>query len=65
MKNVLSVNEAIEALGISRTTLYRMIGDGTLSAYKLGTKTILKSDEVQQFVDGLPKAEIASDFSRG
>lgn len=41
----LSVREAAAALGISRPTIYRLIGRGELTPFKLGSRTlILRSD---------------------
>lgn len=36
--DVLTVNETIEILGISRNLLYDLIHSGTLPAFRLGTK---------------------------
>ncbi len=65
MKLVYSVNETMEVLGVGRTTVYRLIGDKKLEAYKIGKKTVIKAEDLKALVDSLPKADIAPDFSRG
>ena len=40
--------EAAEALGISRVKLYDLIADGSLSAAKLGRRTLISVPELKQ-----------------
>jgi len=40
--------EAAEALGISRVKLYDLIADGTLTAAKLGRRTLISMHELRQ-----------------
>lgn len=37
----LSIPEAAKHLGIGRTTLYRLIGDGVIPVVKIGRRTIV------------------------
>jgi excisionase family DNA binding protein len=46
----MSTKEASEYLGINHRTLYRLIDEGSLPAYKFGRVIRLKQDEVEQFV---------------
>lgn len=47
----LSTNEASRELGITLRTLYRMIDDGSLPAYKFGRVIRLKTADVTAFVE--------------
>ncbi len=40
--DLFSVQEAAEFLGISKSTIYRYISDGRLSAYRLGQKRLIR-----------------------
>lgn len=40
------VNEVALALGLSRTTIYKLIGDGELRRIKLGATTLIAADSV-------------------
>ncbi len=56
-KQLLSPKEAIEVLGISRATLYRMFQVGELKKYKLRGKTVIKRSELETFLEsGLVEA---------
>ncbi len=45
-----SINEAAKALGLGRTSIYAMIADGRLEAFKLGRRTLVKADSIRQLV---------------
>ena len=47
----LSTNEAARELGITLRTLYRLIDEGSLPAYKFGRVIRLKTAEVADFID--------------
>lgn len=49
--DVLTINETIEILGVSRNLLYDLIHAGTIPAFRLGTKIwrIRKVDLIQFF----------------
>ncbi len=49
-----SIPEAAKAAGISRTMLYRLIGDGTVQARKIGRRTIILAADLTQFLNALP-----------
>jgi excisionase family DNA binding protein len=49
--NVVSMQDAAKILHISRTTLWRYIKDGKISALKYSTKKVLiKLEELERFV---------------
>lgn len=49
-----SIPEAAKAAGISRTMLYRLIGDGSLHARKIGRRTVILAADLAQFLNSLP-----------
>jgi excisionase family DNA binding protein len=48
----LSTKDACERLGVTLRTLYRLIDEGQVPAYKLGRLIRLKAGEVDAFIDG-------------
>lgn len=49
--NWLSTKEASSRLGITLRTLYRLIDEGQVPAYKFGRVIRLKEDEVDSFIE--------------
>jgi excisionase family DNA binding protein len=49
-KAFLNVDEAALLIGISRRTLYRLLGNGTLSKRKLGTRTIIRRADIDELM---------------
>ena len=47
-----SINETARALSLGRTSIYTMIADGRLEAFKLGRRTLVKAESVRRLVDG-------------
>jgi excisionase family DNA binding protein len=47
-----SVNDATRVLGLGRTSIYAMIGDGRLETLKLGRRTLIKTASIRRLVDG-------------
>ncbi|MDQ1375243.1 MAG: hypothetical protein QOJ09_2581 [Actinomycetota bacterium] len=48
----LSTKDACEHLGVTLRTLYRLIDEGQLPAYKMGRLIRLKGAEVDAFIEG-------------
>jgi excisionase family DNA binding protein len=48
----MSTKQASEALGVTLRTLYRLIDEGQLIAYKIGRVIRLKPGDIDTFVDG-------------
>jgi excisionase family DNA binding protein len=48
----ISINDAARALSLGRTSIYAMIGDGRLEAFKLGRRTLIKAESVRRLVAG-------------
>ncbi len=47
-----SINETARALSLGRTSVYAMIADGRLEAFKLGRRTLVKAASVLRLVQG-------------
>jgi excisionase family DNA binding protein len=46
-----SVDGAAEAIGISKTTIWRLVQAGELRTFKIGGRTLIRADELQAFID--------------
>jgi excisionase family DNA binding protein len=47
----LSTGEASERLGVTLRTLYRLVDEGRIPAYKIGRVIRLKEDDVDVYID--------------
>lgn len=47
-----SINETARALSMGRTSIYAMISEGRLEAFKLGRRTLIKAESIKRLVDG-------------
>ena len=47
----LGIEEAGSALGLSRTTMFRLIKDGEIKVVKLGGRTIISVSELTAFLE--------------
>lgn len=52
-KELLSVEEVCDLVGLSRPTLYRELNEGRLKASKLGRKTFISREALQEWIKGL------------
>ncbi|MEO5707149.1 MAG: helix-turn-helix domain-containing protein [Alteraurantiacibacter sp.] len=46
-----SINETARTLSIGRTSVYVMIADGRLDAFKLGRRTLIKAESVKRLIE--------------
>lgn len=51
-----AINEAVDALGVGKTTLYKALAAGRLSAVKLGSRTLIPADALRQWIAEMPRA---------
>jgi excisionase family DNA binding protein len=49
---VVSINDTARALGLGRTTVYAMIADGRLEAFKLGRRRLVKTASIRRLIAG-------------
>ena len=54
----MSVADACKTVGIGRTRLYSLIGEGRITAVRCGGKTLILADSLRTFVTSLPPASI-------
>lgn len=47
-----SINETARALSMGRTSIYAMIADGRLKAFKLGRRTLITAESIHRLVAG-------------
>lgn len=53
----MTIAETVRWSGIGRTKLYELLGDGKIKAVKLGTRTLVLTQSVEQFLASLPSLE--------
>ena len=46
-----SVSGAAKALGLGRTTIYKLISDGQLETIKIGRRTLIKTASIRALID--------------
>ena len=49
-----TIPQAVEASGISRSSIYLAIASGRLAARKAGKRTLIQDRELRRFLAGLP-----------
>jgi excisionase family DNA binding protein len=52
------IDEAAEATGLSRQTIYRLIAKGELTSFKVGTRTLIIASVLQDFLDRCAQASM-------
>lgn len=55
----MTIADTVKWSGIGRTKLYELLGDKKIQAVKLGTRTLVLTQSVEQFLASLPKLEDA------
>lgn len=53
-QELLSVREACAALGIRKTTFFKLVSERRLQTVKLGRRTLVRACEIDRFVQSLP-----------
>lgn len=49
---LVSINEACALLGLGRSSVYRLIGDGQLEYAKIGRRTLVRVESIQALTEG-------------
>ncbi len=47
-----TINDTARTLSLGRTSIYAMIADGRLEAFKLGRRTLVRAESIRQLVAG-------------
>jgi excisionase family DNA binding protein len=47
-----SINDTAKTLSLGRTSIYAMIADGRLDAFKLGRRTLIRAESIRRLVEG-------------
>ena len=47
-----SINETARALSLGRSSIYAMIADKRLDAFKLGRRTLIRAESIRRLVAG-------------
>ena len=50
---LLSIDEAAKVLSIGKTKLYAEVNAGNIIAQKLGKRTLIKRDSINQYIENL------------
>jgi excisionase family DNA binding protein len=54
----MTIAQAVQSSGLSRSTLYELIGAGKLDARKVAGRTLILAESLRAFIEGSPKAVI-------
>jgi hypothetical protein len=60
LDRLVPVSEALGILGIGMTKFYSEVSLGNLAMLKNGRRSLVRSSEIQRYVDALPRARITS-----
>jgi len=60
MPIALTIENATEQSGLSRSRLYVLIGEGKIEARKAGKRTLILGESLRQYIESLPAASIAA-----
>lgn len=52
MKTTLTVRQTCESTGLSRTTIYNLIANGSLKSIKVGRRRLVRIDSLQTLLGG-------------
>jgi excisionase family DNA binding protein len=55
-----TIASACAALGVGRTRLYQLIGQGKIEARACGGRTLIPAQSLLDFVSGLPSAQVGA-----
>lgn len=47
-----SINDAARTLGLGRTSVYSLINQGKLEAFKIGRRTLVRAESIRALADG-------------
>jgi len=50
-----SINDTAKTLSLGRTSIYAMIAEGRLDAFKLGRRTLIRAESIRRLVEGVDR----------
>jgi hypothetical protein len=56
-KHLYGIQEVIAITSLGRTSVYKAIGEGKLTAKKFGKKTLVTAESLESFISDLPTKE--------
>jgi excisionase family DNA binding protein len=56
----MTINDAVAYSGIGRTKLYDLVKEGKLTPRKLGSRTLILTEELDAYIRGLPALRTAA-----
>lgn len=56
----LTIAQAVQAAGLSRSTIYELIGAGKLDARKVAGRTLVLAASLRALIENAPRAEISA-----
>lgn len=51
----MTIGDAMRVFGFGRTKLYELLRRGDIEAFKLGRRTLVRTESARRFIDGLPR----------
>jgi excisionase family DNA binding protein len=61
MTRLVSVQDALHTLGISRATFYREVNEGRIPVVKVGRRSLVRQSDLDAWVAALPTYKRTSD----
>ena len=52
-----TIPRACQITGLGRSTIYRLFDDGKLQRLKSGTRTLIRVDDLERYIESLTDAE--------
>lgn len=60
IKISMTIDDAVQYCGIGRTKLYELVKDGMLTPKKVGRRTIILTEQLDEYVRSLPDMKTAA-----
>lgn len=54
---LLSLRDACAALGLSKSTLYALLGEGRLKCLRIGRRTLFRRDDLTAFIEAAARSD--------
>lgn len=64
MAVLIPVRDFCDRYGIGRTKVYELLGSGTLEAVRIGSRTLITGDSIEQWAASLPRFKSAAALAR-